>query len=298
MNPGLDGDANPWAQELELAKATVLAAAAAVRQYYDLASAGVYEKEDRTPLTDADLASDRLIRERVATAFPDDALLTEETADDPIRLENRRVWIADPIDGTQQFVNRTGEFDVFLALVLDGRPVVGVVTHPLSGQVLWATEGGGSWVEKGGKVRQLRFAPVANDAPIRVATSHYHGAPGTLPLLTRATERAGFAPPQSLRIGFQARAFADPETGLPRYEVFVGPGRDFDGPNYSGGEWDNAAADLIVREAGGEFTDIRGRRPTYNKPDPRNFGGIFAATDPGIHARLLAALSEELPPPS
>ena len=296
MNPGLDIDLRPWSQELSLAKTTVRDATVVVKQYYDLTSAGVYEKEDHTPLTDADLASDALIRERVAAAFPNDALLTEETADDPARLENRRVWIADPIDGTQQFVDRTGEFDVFLALVLDGRPVVGVVAHPPSGQLLWATEGGGAWIEHDGEIQPLRFPSDVVDAPVRVATSHYHGAPATLPLLTRATERAGFEPPESLPIGFQARAFADPVTGLPRYEIFVGPGRDIDGPNFSGGEWDNAAADLIVREAGGAFTDIRGRRFVYNKPDSRNFGGIFAAIDSTIHARLLAALLEELPP--
>lgn len=300
MSSGSDGGAgmaaDPWAAELDAARAAVKEATDTVKHYYDLANVGVYEKEDRTPLTDADLASDRILRDRVTAAFPDDALLTEETADDPIRLENRRVWIADPIDGTQQFITRTGEFDVFLALVLDGRPVVGVAAHPPSGQVLWATAGGGAWVEQGGEVRQLHFQAIADDAAVRVTTSHYHGAPATLPLLTRATEHAGFAPPQSLPIGFQARAFVDPTTQQPRYEVFVGPGRDIDGPNYSGGEWDNAAADLIVHEAGGVFTDIRGHRPMYNKADPRNFGGIFAATDPVIHARFLAALTQELPP--
>ncbi len=288
----------PWSSELAVALAAVREAAAEVRRYYDLANVGVYEKEDRTPLTDADLASDRILRERVAAAFPDDALLTEESADDPVRLQHRRVWIADPVDGTQQFVNRTGEFDVFLALVRDGRPVVGVAAHPPSGQLLWATEGGGAWIERNGEVAPLRFAAPAAAAPVRVATSHYHGAPGTLPLLTRATAAAGFQTPESLPIGFQARAFMDFASGQPRYEIFVGPGHDTDGPNFSGGEWDNAASDVIVWEAGGAFTDIRGRRFTYNKPDARNFGGIFAATDPALHARLCDALAAELPPPA
>lgn len=285
-----------WTRELAVALATVREAAAVVKTFHDRADAGVYEKADRSPLTDADLAADALIRERVAAAFPDDGLLTEESADDPARLAKRRLWIADPIDGTQQFVDRTGEFDVFLALTVDGRPVVAVSAHPISGQLLWATAGGGAWSEQGGEVRRLRFPAPPDDSAVRVATSHYHGAPGTLPLLERASRQAGFGAPVSLPVGFQARAFADPATGGSRYEVFVGPGREIDGPNYSGGEWDNAATDLLVREAGGAFTDIRGRLFRYNKPDARNFGGIFAASSPRIHERLLAALEAELPP--
>jgi 3'-phosphoadenosine 5'-phosphosulfate (PAPS) 3'-phosphatase len=285
-----------WGPELSLAKSTIQEASALVKYYYDIANVGIYEKDDRTPLTDADLASDRLIRKRVAAAFPTDALLTEEFADDPSRLRHNRIWIADPIDGTKQFVNRTGEFDVFLALAVDGRPVVGVAAHPPSGQLMWATEGGGAWIEQDGEVRPLHFPKVRPGDPVRVVTSDYHGAPATLPLFARATQRAGFPPPTSLPIGFQARAFADPATARPRYEIFVGPGRDIDGPNYSGAEWDNAATDLIVHEAGGAFTDIRGRRFAYNKPDARNFGGIFAATDPAVHQRFLKALAAELPP--
>ena len=232
-------DPNPpadWQPELRLALATVRAAAALVREQYARPGLGVYEKADHTPLTDADLAADRLIRGRVAAAFPADALLTEETADDPARLANRRVWVADPIDGTRQFVERTGEFDVYLALVRDGRPVVGVAAHPPSGQLLWATEGGGAWIEQDGATRPLRLPPAEPGRPPRVVTSHYHGAPGTLPLLGRAAATAGFAPPVSLPIGFQPHAFVAPATGRPRYELFAGPGRDVDGVNVSGSE--------------------------------------------------------------
>lgn len=85
-----------WTRELAVALATVREAAAVVKTFYDRADAGVYEKADRSPLTDADLAADALIRSRVAAAFPDDGLLTEESADDPARLTKRRLWIADP----------------------------------------------------------------------------------------------------------------------------------------------------------------------------------------------------------
>ena len=85
--------------------------------------------------------------------------------------------------------------------------------------------------------------------------------------------------------------------GAPRYHVFVGLSidRPADGPNAFGGEWDFAAPDLIVREAGGAFTDVGGRRFGYNMPDARNGGGLLAA-GPALHERVLAALASELPP--
>jgi 3'-phosphoadenosine 5'-phosphosulfate (PAPS) 3'-phosphatase len=281
-----------WATEARVARAAVREAAAAIMGYYERADAGVYVKADDSPVTDADLASDRIIRAYLAERFPDDAILTEEVADEPARLTKTRCWIADPIDGTQQFIDRTGEFDVFLALIVAGRPVVGVSGHPPSGQLLWAIEGQGAWMEMDGKSQPLRFGRPDGGT---LATGRYHGAPGNLPFLTQVTRRAGLADPIVSPMGFQPRSFCPPD-GSPRYDLFVGLGTDVDGPNFSGGEWDFAAADLIVREAGGVFTDVRGRRLIYSKPDARNFGGILAATGPALHARVLAALSEELSP--
>lgn len=286
----------PWSEELKTAIIAVREASHKVREYYELANAGVYTKEDQTPLTDADLASDRILRERVAESYPNDALLTEEGADDQGRVGVSRCWIADPLDGTKQFVDRTGEFDVFLALVVDGRPVVGVTSHVPTGQMLYAAEGMGAWLETDGQVRSLQFAREALPHPPRLATSHYHGAPGTLPVLSQAASRLQMAEPSSLPIGFQPRAFLDPQSGSARYDAFVGLGQDIDGPNYSGGEWDFAAADLIVQEAGGAFTDARGRPFLYNKPIALNFGGICAARNPDLHSRLVSALADVLPP--
>jgi 3'-phosphoadenosine 5'-phosphosulfate (PAPS) 3'-phosphatase len=281
-----------WGEEAAVARAAVRAAAASIMGFYGRADVGVYVKPDDSPVTDADLAADRIIRERLVERFPADAILTEKVADDPARLGAARCWIADPIDGTQQFVDRTGEFDVFLALVVGGEPVVGVSGHPPSGQLLWAVAGAGAWVELDGETRPLRFVPPDGGT---VATGRYHGAPGNLPFLTRVTRRAGLADPVVSPMGFQPRSFCAPD-GRSRYDLFVGLGTDVDGPNFSGGEWDFAAADLIVREAGGVFTDVRGRRLVYNKPEARNFGGIVAATGPAVHTRVLAALAEELPP--
>jgi 3'-phosphoadenosine 5'-phosphosulfate (PAPS) 3'-phosphatase len=279
-----------------VAVAAVREASRAIMGFYERADAATYVKGDESPVTDADLAADRIIRQRIGERFPDDVLLTEEGADDPARLATTRCWIADPLDGTQQFIDRTGEFDVFLALVVAGRPVVGVSCHVPSGQVLWAVEGGGAWVEENGEARPFRFTLPAPGTPARIATGRYHGAPGNLPIIERVARRAGALPPESSPCGFQPRSLAAGPTGPARYDLFVGLLDDVDGPNPAGGEWDLTAADLIVREAGGVFTDARGRRLAYNKPDARNFGGLLAAVAPEVHERFLAALADELPP--
>src|SRR5687767_13892059 len=122
-----------YSAELEFAISTATEAAHEICRFYDANSAKTYTKSDESPVTDADLASDRIIRARIAATYTTDAILTEEGADDDFRLSADRVWIVDPIDGTIQFVSRTGQFDVLIALVVRGRPVVSVMLQPATG---------------------------------------------------------------------------------------------------------------------------------------------------------------------
>lgn len=281
-----------YADELRVAVATALEAGAAVRTMYDAASAETYTKGDGSPVTDADLASDRIIRERIGAAFPHDPLLTEEGADDETRLGSERVWIADPIDGTQQFIDRTGEFDVALALAVAGRPVVGVLYQPATDQALIAVSGGGAWVCKEGVVTPIRFATRPVEATLSLYTSVYFGAPESLPLLARICARSGANAPGVSRWGVTPRELLP--TG--RYDALIGL---FSPPRrYIAWEWDFAAADLFVHEAGGRFTDLRGHLHHYNKPGGRNQGGLLMSADPRVHELFLMAIAQEsdLPP--
>ncbi|MEZ4624270.1 MAG: inositol monophosphatase family protein [Thermomicrobiales bacterium] len=98
--------------------------------------------------------------------FPGDALLTEEGVDD-VASANRRVWIVDPIDSTQQFIDRTGEFDVVIALAVDGKPVVGVLYQPTEDQTLILV-GGGAWVRRGDDGDIPVFGSVRPDADLHL----------------------------------------------------------------------------------------------------------------------------------
>ncbi len=275
-------------RELDVAIAAVRDAAATIAAYYAEASIAIYTKHDASPVTDADLASDRILREHLSAAFPDDAILTEEGADDPVRLSNPRVWIADPLDGTQQFIDRTGEFDVFLALVINGRPVVAVAGHPITGAMLSAVAGEGATIEDDAGKRPLRVAPLDRDGHIQLGANRYHTFPRDWPTLVRIAKAAGLIPPAS-PLPFTPRAFFALDGHPPAYEAYLGIGPRPGDPAV-GSDWDMAAPDLLIHEAGGMLTDDRGELIQYNKPEVELRHGVIAATDRSIHRRLLDQL--------
>ena len=275
--------------EFEFTAVVAREAGAAVHDLYVRAGAATYIKGDGSPVTDADLASDRIIRQRLAERFPDDAILTEEGVDDPARLTAERVWIVDPIDGTQQFIDRTGEFDVLIALVVGGRPVVGALYQPTEDRLLIAAAGAGAWLDQRGERRQVRFRPVAADAAPRIWTSAWLGAPESLPALKRVAERLGASDPDISVRGVTVR---DLVPGVGSYDALIGV--SMDGRLTMAWEWDFVSSDLFVHEAGGRQTDLFGREHEYNKPFPKNTGGILISVDPLSHDRLLAALAPEL----
>lgn len=283
--------AGDYQRELDVASAAAREASAVVLDLYERSGAKEYTKSDGSPVTDADLASDKIIRRWIAEHFPDDAILTEEGADDLARLNASRVWIVDPIDGTQQFVERTGEFDILIALAVDGVPKVGVLLQPTTGLLLSAAVGSGAWIGEGEERRPLTFRALPADAPPRIVTSKWFGAPDSLPVLDRVAERLGAPEPIVTRVGLYVRHFIDP---VLEGDVLVGMEMREGGG--LGSEWDIAAADIVVNEAGGCFTDLSGRRFTYNKPRARNRGGLALSPDPVTHRRLLAALAPELNP--
>jgi 3'-phosphoadenosine 5'-phosphosulfate (PAPS) 3'-phosphatase len=295
-----------YAAELEFAIATAIEAGTEIRRFYDADSAKRYTKADESPVTDADLASDRVIRERIAATYPIDAMLTEEGVDDEARLSAERVWIVDPIDGTIQFIKRTGQFDVLIALVVAGRPVVSVMLQPATGFLLAAIAGGGAFASSVESTLRSSARLAEPNGFVNVATTIWLGAPESEPYLARFAGRIGVEPPQILQTGLIARGHLDPRLPVIRNRAdrqlvlaydqplhgFLGiPMRGDDAMAW---EWDYAAADLVINESGGRFTDWEGRCFTYNKPRPRNEGGLVIANSPELHERMLAAIAPEI----
>lgn len=281
----------PYLRELNVAKQAARAAGAAIMEFYGAQSAGSYIKKDGSVVTDADLTADRIIRQSILEAFPGDALLTEEGADDEARLGNPRVWIVDPIDGTNQFVDRTGEFDVLIALVVDERPVVAVAYQPTEDMLLCAAARQGATIEQRGAVNPLRLTPLAHDQPPRLMTSVWLGYPENFPFFERMAIRLGAPAPKVSQVGISLRRVmplgqeADAVVG---YRL----GETIDQQTFAW-EWDFAAPDLIIHEAGGAMTDLLGRVHRYNKRIPRNERGVIFSVDPVTNSRVVDAIALE-----
>jgi 3'-phosphoadenosine 5'-phosphosulfate (PAPS) 3'-phosphatase len=282
--------ARPFGAELDIALDAGVQASAAILEYYDAQSAETYVKGDGSPVTDADLASDRIIREVISAAFPGDAFLTEEGAKEQSRLSNARCWIVDPIDGTAQYVARSGLFDVMIALVIDGVAKVAVSIQPVAGRVQAAVEGFGAWEFLNGTTQRFEIAPP--QAPPRVVASKWYGGREVDrgEATRRIAARLGDFEPKVLEVGYQSRAFSP---DMREIDVFVGlPQEDL---GSIAQEWDLACIDLITHEAGGVLTDCWGRRHTYNKRSSGIAGGILVSASPTLHEQVLAAVAPELP---
>jgi 3'(2'), 5'-bisphosphate nucleotidase len=180
---------------------------------------------------------------------------------------------------------------VLVALVVNGSPVVGVMLQPTTGWYLAGAEGAGAWTGRDASRAPFAFVPAAKAVPPRLSTSIWLNMPQALPGLQAAARRLGAADPEISPLGIIARHFAMPDR---RHDALIGLPTSAD--QTMAWEWDFAAADAVVHEAGGAFTDAWGRRFRYNKPLPRNEGGVVLSVDPDTHARVLSAIRPELPP--
>jgi myo-inositol-1(or 4)-monophosphatase len=288
MNPTPEMPESPLRWELNVAIEAARSAAAIINRFYADHSASTYTKGDGSPVTDADIAADTAIREVISTAFPDDGFLTEEGEHAPERREQRRIWVVDPIDGTAEFIAGTGRFDVLIALAIDGTPVVAVTVQPATGLMHAAVDGHGAWVVNGDELQPFRIA--AEPAPPRIASSKWYGGNAGRETILAVAREVGADEPPILPLNVQPRAF-DPSQRT--YDVFLGL-RIPDVESLAK-EWDIAATDLIVTEAGGRFTDLWGRRHRYNKRHTHIVGGVVTSASPELHVRVLEALSPHLP---
>ena len=212
-------------------------------------------------MTAADHAANAVIVDLLRGAFPDDAVLSEESADSADRLRARRVWIVDPLDGTKEFLAQNGEFAVMIGLAVDGRAVLGVVHQPAGDLLLYAAEGGGTWREDAGAPPVRLRCTDADPRALRLVGSRSH--PDAL--LVRIQQALGITDVRpSGSVGVQCGLIVRGERDLYVHPV----------PYLS--EWDTCAPEVLVREAGGFVGDCTGAPLRYNKPVPRQPHGIVA----------------------
>jgi 3'(2'), 5'-bisphosphate nucleotidase len=234
-------------------------------------------KHDRTLVTDADLAADKFITS--ALAHHNIPFLTEETADDVRRLSSGRLFLIDPIDGTQGFISGESEFAVMIGLVEDKLPVLGVIYDPVSDILYYAEKGSGAYMKKGTEKQQRLQVSDKSSLPDMCLVIPRHSRsfmPSTLVahMGSKTILRYGSF---GLRAMMIARGEADFFVVIPGVAAL-------------GSEWDTGAPEIILAEAGGKMTDIAGNPLLYNQKDVKKKEGILASNGQ-IHRLLLEKIA-------
>ena len=209
----------------------------------------VEHKDDKSPLTAADMASHKTIVARLNTLTPDIPVLSEEAAGIPFaeRRNWNTYWLIDPLDGTKEFVKRNGEFTVNIALIHEGKPVLGVVHVPVSGVTYAACEGQGTVKDVPGEGERKIQVRKLTDGPVAVVGSRSHRGDSLNAFLDKLGEHEIVSMGSSLKICLVAEGAADVYPRL--------------GPT---SEWDTAAAHCVVEQAGGSLTDLDMKPLRYN----------------------------------
>lgn len=256
-------------RELALARSAARAAGAEALRL----QAGVpsRDKADGSPVTDGDMAADRIVRGAIAQAFPGDAILSEEQTDDRVRLASSRLWIIDPIDGTRSYATGGGEWCVQIALAIDGVAVLGVLDLPASGLQVWGAQGlGGGRADDDGEA-ELR--PLAGVRDILAGGSSERNRPHLARVLAALPE---FTHLPAHSVGVKAAQIL-----LGEADLFVHARRI--------AEWDAAAPAAVIAHAGAIATDLAGGALRFNSPSGQVPGMVFSRRDD--HARICARLA-------
>lgn len=250
-----------WKKELEVAKEAAIKAGLAIMEIYEnTEDMQVEYKDGDMPLTAADKASNKIIVSALKEAFPDYAILSEEEKDSRERLKNDLCFVVDPLDGTKEFIKRNGQFTVNIALSYCHRTVMGVIYVPVTGELYFASQGQGAYLqEKEGEAQKINVSDNKEISSLRVVLSGSHGCPEMDALLEKYKLTNFIKIGSSLKGCMVARGAAD---------VYYRHNPTM--------EWDTAAMQCIVEEAGGIFRQMDSTEMLYNRENSLNDKGFYA----------------------
>ncbi len=268
-----------YERELQLALKLAREAGATILEYYKSplrVERKVDADEYTEPVTEADRAANELIVAALREEFPADGLLAEESIDTERRLTKRRVWMIDPLDGTNGFIARDGDFAVQIGLAVEGQSVLGVVYQPLPDVLYWAVKNAGTWIERAGMaVARGRVSAEREVSRMRLAASRSHRSPR----MDRVLRACGIK--EEVRrgsVGVKIGLIVEQQCDL---YVHLSPRTK---------QWDTCAPEIILSEAGGQLTDLFGQPLRYNHPDVQNRNGIVASNG-AAHNRIIELLA-------
>lgn len=264
--------------ELRVALDLAREAGAAILQFYK----GPLEIEqksnsyDREPVTQADRVANDLIVNSLRRDFPADGILAEESVDTARRLNKRRVWMVDPLDGTNGFIDGNGDFAVQIGLTQDGECILGVVYQPLIDLLYHAVRGQGAWIMRPSLgPERARVSNQKDLSRMRLAASRSHRSPR----MDRVVK--AFRVKEEVRrgsVGIKVGLIIEQQCDL---YVHLSPRTK---------QWDTCAPEVILSEAGGRLTDLFGQPLRYNSPEVQNLNGIIASN--GVaHEKIVSTLA-------
>jgi 3'(2'), 5'-bisphosphate nucleotidase len=251
--------------ELRVALDLAREAGAAILELYEgpLQIEQKSEFDDREPVTQADRVANELIVKALRKEFPNDGILAEESVDTAHRLDKRRVWMIDPLDGTNGFIDGNGDFAVQIGLAEDGECVLGVVYQPLTDLLYHAVRGQGAWVIRPDLAPERAAVSDQKDLSLmRLAASRSHRSP-RMDKVVKA-----FRVKEEVRrgsVGIKVGLIIEQQCDL---YIHLSPRTK---------QWDTCAPEIILNEAGGRLTDLFGRPLRYNSPEVQNRNGIVAS---------------------
>ena len=245
-----------WEEQLNAAIEAGVKAIEGILKIYN-SNFDVEIKDDNSPVTLADKNADKVIREYLHAKFPEYAFLTEESTDDKSRLDNDFVWIVDPVDGTKDFVARDGGFTTNIALAYKHEAVVGVVVVPLTGEVYFAAKGMGAFYRHNGETKRIHVNDKLNN--LVVYRSVFHLQPQEEVLFEKYKDRISVV--EKWGSALKPCRIAQ---GLGELSYRLSAGTK---------EWDTAASQVIVEQAGGIYLKPDKTRIMYNREDVHNREG-------------------------
>ena len=216
-------------------------------------------KSDNSPITEADIASNKIIQKIISTS--DYPILSEETKDNKKRLEKETVWIIDPLDGTSDFINKTGEFTIMIGLVRKQVPVLGIIYCPPQNTLYVAQQNQGSYQLAGEKWSKMSVSTISDLTKSRTVYSRHH---------SEENERLFFK-------YIKTKKLTKRGSSLKAIDVASGTSELYFTSTNKIKQWDTCASYCLVKEAGGNMTDVYGNDLNYNIDDVNHQNGIIVS---------------------
>jgi len=262
-----------WTHELEVASSLARQAGEIIMNIYKKDFAISY-KGTNDPVTEADQLANTLIVEGLATHFPEDEIIAEESPLPTGALQAGRIWYVDPLDGTKEFISRNGEFSIMIGLTLNAKTQLGVVYWPTEDQLFTGVTDQEAWMEHRGIRHALHATKAKSPQSLSLVASRSHRSPH-LSAIKQSLNIQEEHPMGSvgLKIGFIAKGGAD---------LYMEPGP------YTK-LWDGCGPEAILRAAGGQFTNVLGEQIQYGLTQLKNTHGLVA-TNGAYHQKVIQAL--------